>query len=139
MTTADPPRDTGLRGELYLSEHVETQGYTPTDLHAPGVYALRCSVPDDVPAAWDAQFETRPSYVADIVQAQRTVYVGAAQDVYDRLRDHVDGEVRQAALLQVCPPHSLVDVWLCDDPFTKESGIAIDLQNKHDDWYIHSR
>jgi len=142
MTHYSPAFDTGLRGTLTLSEHVEQEGHTPTDLRGPGCYALRCCRPDDPTAAWDREFDTRPEYVADLVLSNEIVYVGASKDVYSRLEDHVAGDVRQAALLQVCPPHSLLDVWLFDSverAFERESGIALELQQDHPQWYVHSR
>jgi len=142
MTEYDPDPETGVRGDEILSEHVEAVGYTPTELRSPGVYALRCCRPDDPAAAWDDAFDARPEYLADIVQCPVVVYVGAAKDVYDRLVDHAEGEHRQAALLQVCPPHALLDVRLYDDAdeaFLRESSIALDLQNEHRRWYIHQK
>jgi len=142
MTEYDPDPDTGLRGDLPLSEHVEQVGYTPTELRNPGVYTLRCCRPDDPTAAWDEIFDHRSQYVDEMIDASEIVYVGAAKDVYDRLTDHVAGDVRQTALLRVCPPHNLIDVQLfdsADKAFMRESGIATQLQNQNPSWYVHSR
>jgi len=142
MTHYRPDPATGIRGDTPLSEHVEAQGFAPSELRGPGVYTLRCCRPDDPGAAWDREFDARPEYLANIVLAERVAYVGAAADVYARLADHVAGDVRKARLLEVCPPHSLFDVVPFDTAeraFTREKGIAMDLQHEHETWYVHSR
>jgi predicted GIY-YIG superfamily endonuclease len=142
MTTYDPPIETGLRGETYVSEHVETQGHTPTALQTPGVYALEVSVPADPAQAWADEFDADPDFLPDLDAAERVIYVGAASNIYDRLIDHVEGAVRQAALLRVCPPHSLFRVSLFDDAdraFERESGIALAMQQANPEWFVYQR
>lgn len=113
-----------------------------SDLRGPGVYALRLSRPDDLAAAWDATFDTRPDYWESLTSAERVVYVGAAKDVLGRLEDHRDGEVRKAALLRVCEIDALRNVWWFDSAdaaFERESKLAIMLQNDRPAWYVHQR
>ena len=91
------------------------------DAHGPGVYALELAVPD-IPAAvreaWLAVHDVLPGEDLDkrLASASQVVYVGAAGNVYDRLTDHVGGQVRQAALLEVFDPVGIVNVWPYDDP-----------------------
>jgi len=137
-----PPINSGLSGEdTYLSEHVELQGYTPSELRSPGVYALVLSVPGNVNQEdhWLAEYESLPSYWSELTSSERVVYVGAAKDVYGRLLDHVEGEVRQTALTRVYPPHTLLKVWLydgADEAFLRESNHAIELANEHEHWFV---
>lgn len=111
-------------------------------LHDPAVYALVLDRPTDLEDAWDRRFDSRPPYFEDFQQAQRVVYVGAAADCLRRLEDHADGEVRKAALLEICEIEALRNIWWFDDAtraFERESGIAIEMQNQYPEYYVHSR
>jgi len=142
VTSYTPPTESGLRSaDAHLSERIERHA-TPTDAHRPGVYAIVLSVPDDVRARWEQTYDVVPDYLERVEAAARTCYVGAATDVYERLRDHVEGDVRQTALTRVCPPHTIHDIWLFDDPdraFEREHGLAMDLDQERPRWYVHAR
>lgn len=89
--------------------------------HGSGVYALELDVPD-IPAAirerWLAVHDVIPAEDLDerLARASTVAYVGAASDVYDRLTDHVAGEVRQSALLEVFSAVKIIDIWPYDNP-----------------------
>lgn len=110
-------------------------------LHESGVYCLTLSRPDDLAAAWDRHFEHRPDYWADLVDAERVVYVGSAKDVLARLTDHKDGDVRVTVLTEVCDIDGLRNVWWCDTDRRRivESQVATMLQNEYESYYIHQR
>jgi len=117
-----------------LGEHIPIEDY-----HSPAVYALDLSRPNDLASAWDREFDVRPPFFGELRDADGVVYVGATNDALGRLEDHRDGDVRQAALLQVCDIKGLRDVWLFDEvgrAFERESGIAIELANEHPDWFV---
>lgn len=111
-------------------------------LRGPAVYALGVERPDDVAAEWDRHFDARPEYLDELQSAQHVVYVGATNDLLLRLEDHVEGELRQSALLTVCDITGLRNVWWFQDAdraFERENGIAMELANKYGDTYVHSR
>jgi predicted GIY-YIG superfamily endonuclease len=111
-------------------------------LHGAGVYALRLSRPDDLAAAWDQRFETRPDYWETLNDADGVVYVGAASDVLRRLEEHRDGEVRKARLVEVCTIDSLRNIWWFDavhEAFERENGLALMMKNQYPSLYVHSR
>lgn len=113
-----------------------------SDFHRPGVYALRLSRPDDVADAWDREFDSRPAWFDRFAGASGVVYVGGAADVLARLEDHRDGEVRTTVLTRVCEIESLRNVWWfsdTDEAFTRESKLAIMLQNEYPDLFVHQR
>jgi predicted GIY-YIG superfamily endonuclease len=117
-----------------------TEGFD--QLHDPAVYCLTLLRPPDVGAAWDRHFETRPDWFEEFSDADRVLYVGAANDLLHRLEDHVDGEVRKAALLRVCDIGALRNVWWFEDAdraFERESGIALTLQQEYPSAYVHQR
>jgi len=139
--TYTPPIENSLHGSKYLSEDVEEAGYSPSELRSPGVYAIQCCQPDDPREAWLRHYEVLPEYIEELEDADTIVYVGASADMYDRLIDHADRDVRKAALLKVCPPYCLLDVEhydTADRAFDRESRLAIKLQNEHPSWYVHS-
>jgi len=91
---------------------------------------------------WDRQFDHRPPWFEEFRDARAVWYVGATPDCLSRLEDHRNGEVRTTVLTEVCEIDSLRNVyWMdsADDAFTRESGIAIELQNHHPSVYVHSR
>lgn len=111
-------------------------------LRGPACYGLELVVPDDLEERWDQHFDTRPDYLEEVQDAIATIYIGGANDLLHRLNDHNDGDVRKAALLQVCDIDSLYNVWWfesTDTAFDYESIIATDLQAKHPSLYFHQR
>jgi hypothetical protein len=92
----------------------------------PGHYALALAVPDDladVEAQWDAAHDARPpdGALERLAAAETVAYVGAARDVYGRLCDHANGNVRQVAPTKAFAPTRVLDVWPVDgDPFVGE-------------------
>lgn len=111
------------------------------DLHGPGCYALRLSRPDDLPAAWDAQYDERPTWFDRLVGAAGVVYIGEAGDVLRRLEEHRDGEVRTTMLTTVCEIDGLRNVWWADsktDAEEMESRLTIMMQNQHPELFVWS-
>jgi predicted GIY-YIG superfamily endonuclease len=127
---------------LKLPADVEPFAEDYDQLTNPAVYALILDRPDDLGAQWDRHFDVRPPWFETFRDAETCVYVGAASNVLARLEDHRDGNVRQAALLQVCAIDRLHTVWFFADEdraFERESGIATMLANERPHWYVHCR
>lgn len=95
------------------------------DAHGKGVYAIALDVPDSVEEAhrqWLEHFETSPGddAIARLVGADQVAYVGASSDVYSRIMDHAEGDVRKASVLEAFPPVEVVEVWPHPSPFDYE-------------------
>ena len=113
-------------------EEVEAFAASFEQSRGPAIYALDLSKPDDLAAAWDKTFDSRPAYWDELQQARSVVYVGAAKNVMGRLEDHRDKEVRVGVLQRVCEIDGVRNVWFCDSAdqaFERESGKAIELRN----------
>ena len=144
MPDWSPPIDTGLSGELYLSEHIETFVDALADAHEPGVYAVVCSTPDTTSVEryareWLDYYEVTPPFLADLAGASTLIYVGAAQDVYDRLREHLDAPNRTGSVCRPFPIHHVEELWFTETPFERESQIGMQLQHDRPDAYVHFR
>jgi hypothetical protein len=108
----------------------------------PAVYALELSTPSDFEARLARYYDHEPPWLSRAEAATRIIYVGASKRLLSRLEDHVDGDVRTVGLVGACEIDGLYDVWVFDDAdraFERESGIAIDLQTDHPEWFVHSR
>ena len=73
--------------------------------HGPGIYALRVAVPNGVEAiqrTWlDAIDAPLPDPMAEqVADADTALYVGRSGNVYDRIMDHADGQVRRASFIR---------------------------------------
>jgi len=98
----------------------------------PGIYVLELDSPDPSLHAharrWYNEYRTvHPDDVAGLVGADRLHYVGAAANLQRRLEDHIYGEVRQSAWLDVYPPTELVAAIPQSTPslaFVSETQIA---------------
>ena len=142
-----PTVESGLHGERYLSETIENVGLTPSEAHAPGVYALELCVPDPhteamVAQAWKSVHDVLPPFFDRLVEAERYIYVGAAKDVFDRIEDHLASQTRTSAVCEAFPVHSVFDVWLSesvDKAFEEETNRAIQLGYAMPNCYVHSR
>jgi predicted GIY-YIG superfamily endonuclease len=147
MTTLTPDPADGLSGDAYLSEHVEQKGYTPSELQTPGCYALRLSIPDTTnieayERLFAEHYENVPGYVDGLADAPRCYYVGAAKNIYERLEDHVSGDVRQAVLPTVFEVHSLKTVWKMesmDEAIQREGKCALLLGQADPEAFVHYR
>lgn len=123
---------------VLVHEALDVNGWLD-DAHGPGTYALRLRVPTSVEEAhraWRSHFDALPGddAVTRMAQADRVAYVGASKDVYGRLMDHAEAEVRRAAALRVFPPEEVVGVWPSQDPFRDEFGTARTLRD--DGWTV---
>jgi len=95
----------------------------------PGTYALEVQTPARVHAvaqAFHAVVDVSPpdAMLDRIASADRVCYVGASGNVYDRLQDHADGEVRKALFLEAFAPVDVVGVWPSAAPFESEFNRA---------------
>lgn len=130
---------------MSLSLPADLEPYTNglEDAHEPGVYALYLNRPSALADAWDEEYDVRPPYWQDLIEASRVVYVGGASDLLARLEDHRDGDVRQTALTKICDITGLHTVWVCEDKETafniEEPRLARMLQEEYPEWYIHQR
>jgi len=116
-----------------LHERLDTRGLLDTS-KGPGTYALQVNTPDDLEAVAQAF-----ANVSDVVPEEKTLarltsdhvaYVGASNNVYDRLMDHADGEVRQTLFLRAFKPVDLVGVWALPEPFTAEYNRSVWLSQR---------
>ena len=107
------------------------------DAHGKGCYAIRVKTPNDVESVARAFLSvsdvTPPDAYLDRLTADRVAYVGASIDVYSRLMDHADGQVRKATFLQAFDPVDVIDVWPTErgkDPFEQEYKRASELSQR---------
>ena len=105
--------------------------------HGKGCYALRVNTPNDVEsvarAFLSASDVTPPDAYLDRFTADRVAYVGASIDVYSRIMDHADGQVRKATFLQAFNAVDVIDVWPTErgkDPFEQEYNRASELSQR---------
>lgn len=110
-----------------IHEALDTQGLL-ADSRGAGAYALRVDTPADpeaVARAWLSEVDAAlPHEAFARLSRERVAYVGGSSDVYSRLQDHGDAQVRQATFLEVFDPVDLIDVWPADDPFRAERRVA---------------
>ena len=93
--------------------------------HGPGIYALRVSVPTNVEAVqrrWlDAIDAPLPDPMAEqVANADTALYVGRSGNVYDRIMDHADGQVRRASFIRAFGMADVHGVW----PGDENTGVA---------------
>ena len=124
--------------EARLTESLDERGLL-TAAQGPGVYALGVPVPSMPSVAreqWDAVHDARPpdDALARLAEAPRVAYVGASSQVYDRLCDHVAGDVRTTAFLAAFDPAAVINVWPHDAPFDAEVTRALRLARE--DWVV---
>ena len=107
------------------------------DAHGKGTYALRVETPNDVESVARAFLSVSDATPLDgfmeRLTADRVAYVGASIDVYSRLMDHADGQVRKATFLQAFDAVDVIDVWPTErgkDPFEQEYNRASELSRQ---------
>ena len=93
--------------------------------HGPGCYALRASVPNNVESVqrtWlDAIDAPLPdAYAEQLADAETCLYVGRSGNVYDRIMDHADGQVRRASFIRAFGMTDIHGVW----PDDANTGVA---------------
>jgi predicted GIY-YIG superfamily endonuclease len=145
-TSWRPDPNTGLSGEQYLTEALEEFIEDLSEAHRPGIYVLELSTPttsdyETHARLWLEEFDTTPKYLESIADTSKLLYVGAAEDVYERLEEHLNNPNRSTAVAEVFPIHSIRYIKWCDSPeeaFTHESAVATDLANSTSG-YVHSR
>ena len=105
--------------------------------HGKGCYGLRVETPNDVESVARAFLSvsdvTPPDAYLDRLTADRVAYVGASIDVYSRIMDHADGQVRKATFLQAFDAVDVIDVWPTErgnDPFEQEFNRASELSRQ---------
>jgi hypothetical protein len=79
----------------------------------PGIYVLELDCPGSSLHAharrWYREYQTvHPDGVGGLAGTERLLYVGATNNLQERLEDHVQGEYRTSAWLDVYPPTELV-------------------------------
>ena len=93
--------------------------------HGSGCYALRVAVPNGVESVqrtWlDAIDAPLPdAYAEQLADAETCLYVGRSGDVYDRIMDHADGQVRRASFIRAFGMTDIHGVW----PDDANTGVA---------------
>jgi len=117
-----------------VHETLDRQGLLEKS-HGPGCYALRVHVPDGkahVDDAFRDVVDVAPpdKHLDKLADADDVAYVGASGDVYARLMDHAEAEVRQSLFLQAFEAVTVVDVWPSPAPFESEFNRARTLSDK---------
>jgi len=115
---------------------------TPTDLHGrldergllddahnSGTYALEVAVPDSVERVHRRYLDAKGHPLDDgmgleLAAAAEVVYVGRSGDVYDRLMDHVRGQVRRASFLEA---FDVTDVY---GVYDEDANDGVDERNR---------
>jgi hypothetical protein len=102
--------------------------------HGPGTYGLRVHVPGGkahVAEAFREVVDVPPpdKYLDKLAAADDVAYVGASGDVYARLMDHAESDVRQSLFLQAFEVAKLIDVWPSPAPFENEFNRARTLSD----------
>lgn len=141
-----PDPATGLSGEEYLTTAFEEFVDDISDAYRPGIYVLELSTPpttdyEEHCRLWREEFDAVPQYLHSIAGTPKLLYVGAAEDVYSRLQEHLDNPNRSTKVAQVFPIHSIRYIKWCDSPdeaFTHENAVATDLANSING-YVHCR
>jgi len=131
----------------YLTEEIAQHVDDLSDAHEPGVYVVELSTPsmssyEHYTRLWLQEHEAIPDYVQSIAAAERLLYVGASDNVYDRLQEHLNNPNRSTVVAEVFPIHSIVGVQLFTTPteaFEAEQDIAMDLTNNEPNAHVHSR
>lgn len=116
-----------------VHEMLDRQGILEQS-HGPGTYALRVHVPNnhyEVLEAFRDAADVTPDEqtVGRLADAGDVAYVGASGDVYARLMDHAEAEVRQSLFLQAFEAVTVVDVWASPAPFENEFNRARTLSD----------
>ena len=91
----------------------------------PGTYAIVVAVPNGVESVqrtWlDAIDAPLPdAYAEQLAAAETCLYVGRSGDVYDRIMDHADGQVRRASFIRAFGMTDIHGVW----PYDANTGVA---------------
>lgn len=141
-----PAIEDGLSGDCYLTEEISHHVDDLANATDAGVYVLRLSVPEttDYEAyvrLWLDQHDTIPEYLELIADAPGILYVGAAENVRDRIEEHLTAPNQSSAVAQVFPIHSIEAVHWFETPaeaFEREHGIALQ-KDTETDGYVHSR
>jgi len=143
-----PAIETGLSGEVYLSEHIEHHvDGGPTEAHRPGVYCLELSIPEQCgletySRLWLDTHGTVPTYLESIVEANRLLYVGSSGNVYKRIQQHLEHPNRSTTVASTFPIHHIEKIWWYDDAQTaedREHGHRMELNHQLVDAHVHSR
>lgn len=97
------------------------------------IYSLCLHIPDDAKAAWDREFDvSKRDFIDQLNAAKRLLYVGASHDAYARIMDHCNGQVRQTAIMRVCPPVEVHGIWPVEgDLSAAETNLAIALAGEN--------
>lgn len=87
--------------------------------HGPGTYALQVSVPNSVESVQRRYLAAKShplndSMAARLAESDTCLYVGRSGEVYDRIMDHVDGEVRRASFLEAFDVIDVRGIWSAD-------------------------
>ena len=94
------------------------------DSRGAGAYALEVTTPDHVEGVARAFFEAGvaepPHEALSRLTAADVAYVGGSKDVYARLQDHGNAEVRRATFLEAFEVVDVLDVWPSETPFREE-------------------
>ncbi len=140
MTNHTPPLDTGLRGDAYVEVQLRQYVDDLADAHAPAVYALRLSKPEDMEERWAEEYDAMHPEIESMQDADRLYYVGGAKNVFERIEAHRDGK-QSAAVMALAPPHSVAYLWPYDDverAFERESMHAIALGNNPGNYVVQN-
>lgn len=141
-----PDPQTGLSGDAYLLEELESYVTDVADAQEPGVYTLELSIPDTTDYSvyselWKSHSESIPPYLEVIADSPCLFYVGAAKNVAERIRTHLDSPNQSTTIASVFPIHSIEQIEWFDSPgqaFEREHGLAMEYEQTLPG-YVHCR
>jgi len=128
--------------DLNLPEAVHSRVDDPSTA---AVYSLELDTPPTWPHVveqWHAKYEETPDWLREAWDSERILYVGAANDITERLERHAERDVRKAAIMAVYPPVEVAEIWPMPDmdrALVKESALALQIANENPNWYVHQR
>jgi len=100
----------------------------------PGTYALRVETPHEeevIARSFREEVDALPDDdVIERLTADAVCYVGASGNVYERLQDHTEGDVRQSLFLALFEPVELLGVWPAENAFETEYRKALELSER---------
>jgi len=133
---------------LELPSGLEPFAGTVDRMHRPAVYVLLLDTDavGDRQAAWDRVHDERlpREEWADYLTADTLAYVGSAQDLLERLTEHVRGNRRTTVLTEIYPVRDLHTVWWCEDMpretrLAEERKLARMLRAERPNWYVRQQ
>jgi len=143
-----PPIETGISGDSHPTNELEPFINEYEEAKQPGVYILRLSQPNtnDITkhkTLWKQTHNRIPEYIHKIAARDKILYVGAAENIINRLYEHIDESVdKSSTVMKTYPPHSLIKPIFTNSKetaFDKETQVELSLKQTYPNAYVHCR